>query len=671
MDNLNHTQDPAARIRALRVALTRYAYAYYVLDAPEVSDAAYDALYHELCDLEAGHPELHDPTSPTQRVGGEIVGGLQPVRHSIPMDSMRDVFGTAELRDFDGTVRKSIDDPRYVAEYKVDGLSVSVIYENGVFTRGATRGDGTTGEDVTHTLRTIRALPLQLTESVPYLHIRGEVYLPRATFERINARRVAQEEQPFANPRNAAAGSLRQLDPKVASERGLSIFFFNIQEISPAYAVDTHTEGMALLQRLGLLVIPDAAAFDDVEALIGHIDTLDERRGSLPFDTDGVAIKLDRYAHRTELGTTAKYPKWSVAYKFAADEVLTKLTGVTVQVGRTGALTPAAELEPVRIAGSVVARATLHNFALIAEKDIRIGDTVAVRKAGDIIPEVMYPLKELRDGSEQPYAPPQHCPACGEPVVPHAVYVAYYCENEYCPALALRQLIHYASRAAMDIDGLGERICELLLNEKLVSGVADLYALTTEQVAALPRMGELSASNLIHAIDASRQRPLHRLLFALGIRHVGGETAKALAARFGDMDALCAAEMDALTAIPDVGPTVAESAYTYLRKPQTVALLQQLKQCGVNMTEPQTQAPAQTPTLQGTFVITGTLQSGTREAVSAMITAAGGTVSASLSKKTTYLVAGENAGSKLDKARTLGVTVLSEQALLDLLDNNP
>ncbi len=656
------------RLHELRALLTRHARLYYVYDSPEISDYEYDKLYAELKALEEKHPEDFDPTSPTQRVGGKPLDKFEKVVHSVRMDSLADVFSFEEVSDFVDTMQNAVEAPFFSVEPKIDGLSVALTYENGNFIQGATRGDGAVGEDVTQNLRTVGAVPLRLTEPLT-LTVRGEVYMPRASFEKLNLAREAQGQALFANPRNAAAGSLRQLDSKITAERGLSIFVFNLQSGS-LYAnrenPDSHTETLARLHELGFTVLQDTARTDRADSILSHIQTLGEKRDDLPYDIDGVVIKLDAFTARTAVGEGTNTPKWAVAYKFPPEQKQTKLMDVEIAVGRTGVLTPTAILAPVRLAGTTVSRATLHNLGFIREKDVRIGDTVTLQKAGDIIPEIVCAHPEKRDGNEKIFYMPTHCPSCGEPVFyDEDEGAAARCLGSACPAQLSRAVEHFASKGAMDIDGMGPQIVELLLSERLIHNVADLYTLKKEQIAALDRMGDKSASNLIEAIERSKNAGLERLIYALGIRGIGEVAAAALAARYGSLTACFSATREELIALEDFGEITADHVLSFFASPKNLELCQRLLDLGVK--DSPVSAPKGTK-LQGlTFVLTGTLPTLSRDEAGEKIKAAGGKVSGSVSSKTSFVVAGEAAGSKLTKANSLGIPVIDEDALLTML----
>ena len=657
------------RIDALRRKITYHAKRYYVEDAPEISDFEYDKLYAELLALEAEHPELDDPASPTHRVGGAALDKFEKVTHSVPLNSLSDVFSFEELEEFLSRVALPLPDATYSVEPKIDGLSVALRYENGVFVSGATRGDGQIGEDVTANLRTIYSIPLTLTEPLT-LTVRGEVYMPRATFEKINAKREREGQPLMANPRNAAAGSLRQLDPKVAAERKLDIFIFNLQEgdlYADGHKPTSHTETLCRLRELGFTVLTHTTVAKTAAEIEAHIEALGAMRDTLPFDIDGAVVKIDTLSHRAILGEGTNTPKWAVAYKYPPEQKQTKLLDITVAVGRTGVLTPTAILAPVRLAGTTVSRATLHNEDFIHERDIRIGDTVTVQKAGDIIPEVVSSDPKARTGAEEVYFLPRVCPSCGESVMrDNDEGAAIRCTNAACPAQLSRAIEHFASKGAMNIEGLGPQVVEALLGAGLIRDVSDLYTLKEKDVAALERMGDKSAANLIAAIDRSRAAGLERLIFALGIRSIGEVAAAALAARYQTLEACFAATREELIQIEDFGAITAEYVLNYFSHEPNVALCRRLIDAGLVTSA--VAAPTG-DTLAGlTFVLTGTLPDMTRDEAAARIKAAGGKVVGSVSKKTSYVVAGEEAGSKLTKAQTLGIPVIDKDALLAMLE---
>lgn len=649
------------KARALRERLNEYNRQYYVLDNPTISDYEYDMLMRELIALEQAHPELRTPDSPTQRVGGEALSAFESYRHPVPLDSLQDVFSFEELAAFDARVREMIPEPEYAVELKIDGLSVALEYENGLLVRGVTRGDGVVGEVVTANLKTIRSIPLRIENAPPRLIVRGEVFMPYQVFLRLNEEREEREEAPFKNPRNAAAGSLRQLDPKIAAERGLDIIVFNLQ-LAEGAAPKTHTESLDWLARLGFKVSPYYHTFLTIEAAFQEIQKLGELRGTLPFQIDGAVVKVNDLAAREQLGKTAKYPKWAAAFKYPPEQKETVLRDIVIQVGRTGVLTPNAVLEPVHLAGVTVSRATLHNADFIEEKGLMIGDTVVVQKAGDIIPEIVRVVPEKRPQDARPFHMPETCPVCGAQVFRDPDEAAIRCQNTDCPAQRMRNIIHFAARDAMDIDGLGPAIVEALLREELIADAADLYALQADQIAQIERMGEKSAANLIAAIEKSKGNDLSRLIYALGIRHVGQKTGKLLAQHFHTMDELAAADLDALVAVDDIGLATAESLKNWFALPESQRILQRLQAAGVCMESRQTVTDTRFAGM--TFVLTGALSRFTRDRASELIEQLGGRVSSSVSKKTSYVVAGEDAGSKLRRAQELSIPVLNEEEFI-------
>lgn len=650
-------------MKRLRDELNAHGYRYYVEDAPTISDFEYDHMLRRLEDLEREHPEEITPDSPTQRVGGPALSEFAPVEHPVPLESLQDVFDGDEVRDFLDHMSAALPQAEYSVEPKVDGLSVALEYRDGVFVRGATRGDGRVGEDVTENLRTIRSIPMVLTDKLPRLIVRGEVYMSRQVFEEINARREIEGKPLMANPRNAAAGSLRQLDPKIAAQRRLDIAVFNLQ-LAEGRTFSSHTETMDYLASQHFKVIPHKR-LRNAEEILGEIDRLGDQRMEFPFDIDGAVIKINGLDDRTKLGSTAKCPKWAIAYKYPPEQKASVLKNIVVQVGRTGVLTPKAELEPVRLAGTTVTYATLHNQDFITEKDIRIGDTVIVQKAGEIIPEIVAVVSEKRPAGTVPFRLPDRCPVCGAPVSRDEDGAAIRCTGAECPAQRLRNLTHFASRNAMDIDGLGPAVLNQLIEADLVKTPADLYQLQAQDIAQLDRMGEKSAQNAVNAIAASRENDLWRLINALGIRQVGDKAAKVLASHFGTFDALAAATEEELTAIDDVGAVTAAYIRRWMEDPQSRDLVAGLKAAGVNMTCKEEKLDNRFAGM--TFVLTGTLERFTREEAGEMIEKRGGKSAGSVSKKTTYVVAGENAGSKLRKAQELGVPVLTEEEFLELL----
>ena len=653
------------KIKKLRETLEYHSRKYYVEDNPEISDFEYDAMMNELIKLEEENPEYKSPLSPTQRVGGVALDKFDKVVHQVQMNSLQDAFSEDEIYEFDTRVKSAVEDYSYVVEYKIDGLSVSLEYVNGELSRASTRGDGITGEDVTQNIKTINSVPLTLNERIPYLEVRGEVFMSKNQFLKINAERENNEEPLFANPRNAAAGSLRQLDSKITAKRGLDIFVFNIQQIE-GKTIPTHKESIDYLKSLGFKVIPHDEVFKNITDAYKRVLEIGEERGELYFDIDGAVIKVNELAKREELGVTSKFPKWAIAYKFPAERQKTKVEDIVVQVGRTGALTPLAYLTPVRIAGSTVSRATLHNMDYIAEKDIRIGDTVVIQKAGDIIPAVTEVDYESRDGSERKFVMPKFCPECGAKVVREEGEAAYRCTGMSCPAQKLRHIIHFVSRNAMDIDGMGESIAEQMLDKKVISDAADLYYIKAESIEELDKMGQKSAANLISAIEESKKNPLHRVINALGIRHIGEKNAKTLAKALKSMDAIIAADYDTLVSLDDFGGIMADSIMTFFKEEQNLEFIDRLKKAGVNMQE--TEENEEDARFSGmTFVLTGTLENYTRGEAQEIIEKFGGKASSSVSKKTTYVLAGKEAGSKLEKANKLGVRVISESEFEEMI----
>jgi DNA ligase (NAD+) len=651
------------QITALRETLNQWGYQYYVLDAPTVPDYEYDRKLRELEELEQAHPEFDAPDSPTKRVGGAVLEGFQSVRHPVPLQSLQDVFEESELIAYAQRMTEAMDRPTYVVEPKVDGLSVALEYEDGIFVRGATRGDGGVGEDVTENLKTVRSIPLRLVGAPHRLIVRGECYMSRKTFQELNALREISGEPLMANPRNGAAGSLRQLDSKIAAQRKLDCIIFNIQ-LTDGPSFETDTAALDWLETLGFKVIPHPV-FTDPAQVQAQINRQGEERESYPYEIDGAVVKLNQLSVREQLGSTAKFPRWAVAWKYPPEQKPTKVRDIVIQVGRTGVLTPKAVVEPVHLAGTTVTNATLHNQDFITEKDIRIGDTVIVQKAGEIIPQVVSVVKEQRQSDSVPFRMPDRCPVCGAPVVRDEDGVAFRCTGIECPAQLLRTLVHFASRDAMDIDHLGPAVVEVLVNAGLVKAPGDLYALRTEDVAKLERMGEKSAENLIQAIEKSKQNDLSRLICAFGIRQVGTKAAKVLSRTFQTLDRLAAATVEELTEVPDIGGITAKCLVEWFADPQSQHLIETLRGAGVNFAN--TEAPVGTKFAGMTFVLTGTLTAFTRNQAKEMIERNGGKVSGSVSKKTTYVVAGEAAGSKLTKAQSLGVTILSEEAFLEMM----
>ena len=655
--------DYHGEIKELREKLNENARLYYTLDASTMSDYEYDRLYRRLQELEAAHPEEITSDSPTQRVGDAVLNDFAEVRHPVPLESLEDVFDGDEVKGFLSKVLETLPRAEYSVEPKVDGLSVALEYRDGQFYQGATRGDGRVGEDVTGNLRTVRSIPKNLPEKLPRLIVRGEVYMARSVFDRINEELELEGKPLLANPRNAAAGSLRQKDPKVCAKRQLDIAVFNLQLVE-GRSFATHSETLDYLREQGFPVIPHTV-LRDPEEILEQIQKLGDNRMDFPYDIDGAVVKLNNLSDRSILGSTAKCPKWAVAYKYPPEQKESRVADIVVQVGRTGVLTPKAVLEPVRLAGTTVTNATLHNQDYITEKDIRIGDTVVVQKAGEIIPEIVSVVKEKRPEGTKPYHLPDKCPVCGAAVLRDPDGAAIRCTGAECPAQLLRNMIHFASRDAMDIDGVGPAVLQQLIESGLVSNPADLYDLRAEELEGLDRMGKKSAQNAVDAIARSKENDLWRLIFALGIRQVGAKAAKILATHFGSMDGLRWATAEELTEIDDVGAVTADYITHWMQSDQAADLLARLQKAGVNMECHQELVDRRFAGM--TFVLTGALTRFTREEAGEMIELRGGKVSSSVSKKTTYVVAGENAGSKLKKAGELGVSVLSEEEFLALL----
>lgn len=650
--------DIKARAEELRSQINYHNDRYYNQDSPEISDFEYDMLLRELEQIEADHPELMTPDSPTQRVGGEAAEKFSSVVHTVPMESLHDSFSHEEIREFDKRIRESIDSPLYTVEPKIDGLSVSAEYRNGVFVRGSTRGDGKVGEDITDNLKTIRSLPMKLTRPLPYLEVRGEVYMSNESFEALTARQEENGEKTFKNPRNAAAGSLRQKNSGITKERNLDIFVFNIQQIE-GEEITSHSGSLELLKELGFTTLPFYYTCSTADEVLSKIEEIGDRRGELAFGIDGAVIKLDDLAGRRALGSTAKFPRWAEAYKYPPEEKPTELLDIEINVGRTGVLTPTAIFAPITLAGTTVSRATLHNEEFIAEKDIRIGDTVILRKAGEIIPEVVS-VKSHKDGAV-PYRMPTVCPSCGAEVIRESGEAALRCTNTECPAQLLRHMIHFVSRDAMDIDGLGERVLHALADKELIHSPFDLYRLKREDIISLDKKGEKSADNLIGAIEKSKSNDLYRLVFALGIRHIGQANAKLLCDRFRTLDEIAAASAEEILAIDGFGEIMAKSVESYFSLDKTKAMLEEIRELGLNtrnLTEKRDNTGS--PFAGKTFVITGTLPNYKRTEAAAIIEDLGGKVSGSVSKKTDFVLAGEEAGSKLTKAQTLGITIIDE-----------
>lgn len=656
--------DIQEEISRLAKELEYHNYQYYVLDNPKIADFEYDKMLRELEDLEKEHPDLASPLSPTRRVGGAVLLQFEKVQHSVPLESLQDVFSFEELKEFDERVRQSVTDVIYTVEPKIDGLSVALEYVDGKFVRGATRGDGIVGEDVTENLKTIHSIPMTLENAPARLIVRGEVFMPKAVFHKLNEEREMNGEALFANPRNAAAGSLRQLDPKIAAKRQLDILVFNLQ-LADGVAFGTHSETLDYLRDLHFKVVPYKLIQTQEEAE-QEIAALNENREQYSYDIDGAVIKLNDLQGRLKLGSTAKYPRWAAAYKYPPEIKPTVLENIVIQVGRTGVLTPKAVVRPVRLAGTTVTNATLHNQDFIAEKDIRIGDTVLIRKAGEIIPEILEVDITKRPVGVEPYLLPNTCPVCGAPVARDEDGAAIRCTGAECPAQLVRTLSHFVSRDAMDIEGIGSAVVEQLINAGMVSSPADLYDLDWKKVQELERMGAQSTQNLKNAVEKSKSNDLNRLIFALGIRQVGAKAAKVLAMEFGSLDRLMEATVEELTQIRDIGPITAEYIVNWFSASQSQHLIQRLREAGVNF---ESQFQVEDQRFKGmTFVLTGSLSLFTRDEATEKIEKFGGKAASSVSKKTTYVVAGDKAGSKLKKANDLGIPVLTEREFLDMLN---
>ena len=637
---------------------------YYELDAPIMQDEEYDALFRRLVDLEKEHPHLASPNSPTRRVGGKVSEKFEKVRHQVPMDSFGDIFSEEEIYDFVNKIKNEYPNADFIVERKFDGLSVSLEYEKGVFERGLTRGDGVFGEDVTENIRTIKSVPLKLNREVDLL-VRGEVYMPRRVFARLNEKREENGEKTFANPRNAAAGSLRQLDSKLCAARGLEIFIFNLQ--SALEIPERHSRSLGLLEELGFTVSPGGILCNTAEEVVNAVRSIGELRPNLPYDTDGAVIKVDRLSIREQLGSTSSTPRWAVAYKYPAEIAETQLTDIEIQVGRTGVLTPRAVLNPVRLAGSTVSYATLHNIDFIRERDIRIGDTVRLRKAGDIIPEIISVVAEKRKEGSVPFEMPTHCPSCGEPVVRPEGEAAVRCFNPDCPNQLSRSIIHFVSRGAMNIDNLGESVIEQFIENGLIKSAADLYYLKKEDISALDRLGEKSAQNIIDAIEKSKQAGLEKLLCGLGIRHIGEKAAQSLAAKFGNIRAIMNAAAEELCAVDDIGKESAQAVVRFFDGEHAKMLIERLIDAGVSV---ESKEKPLGNALEGkTVVVTGTLPTLKRAEAEALIRAHGGNASGSVSKKTDYVLCGTDAGSKLTKAQNLGIKIINEEEFLEIINS--
>ncbi len=654
------------RIEELTRLLTYHSHQYYVLDNPEISDYEYDMLLRELKNLEDKYPDFRDPASPTVRVIGSVAENFESVTHTVPMLSLNDAFSKEEIIDFDKRVRAAVGDVEYVTEYKIDGLSVSLEYENGLFVRGSTRGDGITGEDVTENLKTINSIPLRLTQPVPYLEVRGEVFMSKATFDKLNQEKEEKGLPLFANPRNAAAGSLRQLDSSIARERNLDIFIFNIQR-AEGLDFKTHHDGLALLSELGFKTVRQNEVFKNIEDAFSQVERIGDERDDLPFDIDGAVIKVNDLSLREKLGSTAKCPRWAVAYKYPPETKKTKLLDIFIQVGRTGKVTPNALLSPVRVAGSMISKTTLHNIDFIRERNIKIGDSVYVRKAGDIIPEIVGIEPKDRNGTEIEFNMPDVCPECGAPIVRVEGEAAHRCTGDSCPAQLLRRLEHFVSRDAMDIDGLGPALLEKFLDEGFVKSAADLYTLEKEKIAALDKMGTKSAENLLNSIENSKSCELYRFLYALGINLNGLKSSKTICRHFTSMEAIMNADFESLIEISDIGEKTAQNIIDFFRHPENRSLVLRLIELGVN--DKAEEIKAKSTSLSGKkFVVTGKFETLSRDEIVTKIEENGGEAIGSVSKKTDFLIVGEKAGSKLTKAESLGIKTLTLDEFLDMIN---
>ena len=655
------------RVNELTKLLNYHSHKYYVEDSPEITDFEYDKYLRELEDIEKEYPQFAYENSPTKRVGGAVLDKFDEVVHKVKMESLQDAFNQEEIIEFDKRVSGVVSDYSYVVEHKIDGLSVSLEYIDGKFTRGSTRGDGMVGEDVTENLKTIKSIPMTLKDPIPYLEVRGEVFMSKENFRLLNEYRENMQEPLFANPRNAAAGSLRQLDSKITAKRNLDIFIFNIQQIV-GREITSHIEGLDFLRNQGFKTILNDRIFNNISDAYKRILEIGEERGNLYFDIDGAVVKVNDFTKREQLGSTSKYPKWAIAYKFPAEKQKTKIEDIVVQVGRTGVLTPLAILKPVRVAGSVVSRATLHNSDYIAEKNIKIGDTVIVQKAGDIIPEVVEVVEDERCGNEIDFVMPSVCPECGGLVIREDGEAAHRCTSAGCPAQLLRNIIHFASRNAMNIDGLGPSIIEQMLSKNLINNAADLYYIKADDISKMDKMGDKSAQNLLNALENSKSNPLYRLIFGLGIRHIGEKAAKILANKYKSIDVLMSAKVEELSEINEIGEIMAKSICEYFSHEPNISLINRLKSAGVNMNDDEEQNNSDNRFEGLTFVLTGTLTEFTRNEANEIIEKFGGKTSSSVSKKTDYVLAGEEAGSKLTKAQNLGVKIITEFDFLNMIN---
>ena len=655
-------EDTVKRAEKLRKDLNYYSYRYYVDNENDIDDYEYDMMMRELKAIEEEYPELITPDSPTRRVGGEATNMFESVAHTVKMESLQDAFSFDEIRDFDRRVKDAVTNATYVVEPKIDGLSVSLEYRDGVFVRGSTRGDGSVGEDITANLRTVRAIPLRLKTDLPFIEVRGEVYMPHSVFHKLVEEQELNEEKPFKNPRNAAAGSLRQKSPKITAKRKLDIFVFNVQQID-GHSLSNHKQSLDYLKELGFKTIPFYTEFKNIDGAIDELKRIADIRYTLPFDIDGAVIKVNDFEKRRILGSTAKFPKWAIAFKYPPEEKETKLLSIEVNVGRTGVLTPTAVFSPVLIAGSTVSRATLHNEDFIKEKGICIGDTIIIRKAGDVIPEVVSVKEHIPDAV--PYRMPEICPSCGAKAVREDGEAAIRCNNPDCPAQLLRMLIHFCSRDAMDIEGLGDALLNKLVEQNMIKTAADIYSLDFGKIAEMDKMGKKSAENLKKAIEKSKENDLSKLVFALGIRHVGAKAAKLLSDNFRDIDSIMNSSAEDISKIDGLGLVMAQSVVDFMSMPQSQKLIADLKAAGVNMKAEDTHIDNR---FSGkTFVLTGTLTKYTRSEASRIIENYGGKASSSVSKKTDYVLAGEAAGSKLAKATELGIKIINEDEFAEMI----
>ena len=659
---MNDFEQKKLRAEELRKELNHHIYRYYVENENDIEDYEYDMLMRELDSIEKEYPELLTADSPTHRVGGQADGLFEKVVHTVKMESLQDAFSHMEVRDFNKRVKDVFSNAEYVVEPKIDGLSVSLEYTNGVFTRGSTRGDGVVGEDITANLRTIKTIPLRLKKDVPFIEVRGEVYMPREVFLKIVEKQELNGEKPFKNPRNAAAGSIRQKNPKITAERNLDIYVFNIQQVE-GVEIKGHYESLEFLKELGFKTIPFFNKFNNIDDTLKEIERIGEIRYTLPFDIDGAVVKTDNFSMRETIGSTAKFPRWALAYKYPPEEKETKLIDIEINVGRTGVLTPTAVFEPVLVAGSTVSRATLHNEDFITEKGIRIGDTVKIRKAGDIIPEVLCVVEHSNNST--PYKMPDFCPSCNSPVHREIGEAAIRCDNPDCPAQLLRVLIHFCSRDAMDIEGLGDAVLETLLNKGLINKIADIYQIDYYKIAELDGMGRKTADNMRNAIEKSKQNDLSKLIFAFGIRHIGQKASKLLSDRFLTLDNIISASKEEILSIEGFGEIMADSVVDFFSLDQTKQMIEDLKSFGLNM---ESQREIKDNRFEGiTFVLTGTLSTYGRKEAQEIIESYGGKASSSVSKKTTYVLAGEAAGSKLQKATDLGITIINEEQFAEMI----